>query len=271
MMSRLTNEELLQVQTFIERGRRELEEQGLSVEIDTDLSVWASMLRRAPGSRWVASTHDPGYCNIHPGNAFWVIIRDTSLRWWERPLRKGPPIVACLCHRVIDTDDILDEIRTYRLFFDKKPSIDCRPVDIVAPKNTPTIGGRVGFGGGYWVHPKYRGKKISNALSRITRALSLRHFGIDWAIVFVMGTERRAKMVEHTVGIPHCVPLIKGYYPPYNIDYDIQMGYMHRDEIVRQIFEENRAAVEKQSLAATPPPSEYGGQRSEQAVVVGRP
>jgi len=270
-MSRLTNEELLQIQIFIERGRRELEEQGLSVEVDTDLSAWAAMLRRAPGSRWIASTHDPGYCNIHPGNAFWVIVRDTAMRWWERPLRKGPPIVACLCHRVIETEDILDEVRTYRLFFDKKPSINCRPVDIVAPENTPTISGRVGFGGGYWVHPKYRGKKISNALSRITRALSLRHFGIDWAIVFVMGTERRAKMVEHTVGIPHCVPLIKGYYPPYNIDYDIQMGYMHRDEIIRQILAENQAAVEKDMLTAVPPLSERGGQTPDQAAATARP
>lgn len=241
-MARLTDEELLQIQTYIDRGRRDLEAQGLSIEVDTDLSAWAAMLPRAAGSRWTASTHNPSYCNIHPGNAFWVIIRENSVRWWERPLRRRASIVACVCHKVVETEDILDEIRTHRLFFDKKPNLNVRPVNIVASDNMPTIGGRVGFGGGFWVHPKYRGKNISNVLSRVTRALSLRHFAIDWAIVFVKDTDRRKMMIEHTVGMPNSISLIKGYYPPYDIDYDIQMGYMHRDEILRQVFDENRAA-----------------------------
>jgi hypothetical protein len=165
-------------------------------------------------------------------------------------LRRRAPIVACLCHRVIETEDILEEIRTHHLFFDKKPNLDFRPVNIVASDNMPAIGGRVGFGGGFWVHPKYRGDKVSNILSRLTRVLSLRHFAIDWAIVFVKDTDRRKLMIEHTVGFPNSISLIKGYYPPYGIDYDIQMGYMHRDEIIRQVFEENWAAAKKHRPAA---------------------
>jgi len=247
----LTDEELVQIQTYIDRGRRELEGYGFAIEVGTDLNTWAAMLPYAPGSRYTASTHDPNHCNIHPGNAFWLSVREKSPRWWERPLRRRGMVVACLCHRVIDTEDIVEEVRTHRLFFNKKPVLNFRAVNVVASDNMPTIGGRVGFGGGFWVHPKYRGLRISNIVSRLTRVLSLRHFGIDWAIVFVKDTDRRKMMVEHTVGMPHCVSLIKGYYPPYGIDYDISMGYIHRDEIVRQVFEENRAAQDK-SLDTAP-------------------
>jgi len=73
-MSRLTDEDLLQIQTFIDRGRRTLEHQGLSIEIDNDLRKWVKLARRAPGAIGAMSTHDPERCHIHPGNAFWVNV-----------------------------------------------------------------------------------------------------------------------------------------------------------------------------------------------------
>lgn len=269
-MSRLSSEELLQIQTFIERGRRALERQGLSIEIDTDLSKWAKLLQRAPGSTGAASTHDPSRSNIHPGNAFWVIVRENAQRWWERPLRRRGPIVCCLCHKVVETEDILEEIRTHRLFFDKKPTLDFRPVNIVASENMPTISGRVGFGGGFWVHPKYRGKNIANIVSRLTRVLSLRHFDIDWTIVLVKDTERRKLMIQHTFGFPNSVSMIKGYYPPYATDCDVQMGYMHRDEMIRQVIEENRAAIPVGEAHAERPAAETPHRAEEQPSAAAR-
>jgi len=237
-MSRLTDEDLLQIQTFIDRGRRTLEHQGFSIEIDNDLRKWVKLARRAPGAIGAMSTHDPERCHIHPGNAFWVIVRENARRWWRDPLRRKGPIISCLCHRIIETQDILQDIRTHRLFFDKKPSLDFRPVNIVASDNMPVISGRVGLGGGFWVHPKYRGHTVAHTLSRLTRALSLRHFDIDWAIVLVKDTERRKSMIQG-IGVPNSVSVIKGYYPPHGADRDTQLGYMHRDEILRQISEEN--------------------------------
>lgn len=240
-MSRLTDEELLQIQTFIDRGRQELERQGLSIEIDSDLNKWVKLLRRAPGATVLASTHDPRRSHVHPGNAFWVIVREKTQRWWERPLRRQGPIVACLCHKVVVTENILEEIRTHRLFFDKKPTLDYQPVDIVASDNMPTIGGRVGFAGGFWVHPKHRGTNVTGIVSRLTRVLSIRHFDIDWTISLVKDTDRRKLMIQNTYGIPNSVSVTRGYYPPYARDYDMQMSYMHRDEMIRQVIEENLA------------------------------
>ncbi len=249
-MARLSDEELRQIQTFIERGKKYLDEQGLSLEVDSDLREWVKLARRAPGATGAASTHDPSRSNIHPGNAFWVIVRENTPRWWERPLRRKGPIVSCLCHKVVQTDDIVEEIRTHRLFFDKKPTLDYQPVEIIASDNMPTIGGRVGFGGGFWVHPKYRGRNVANVVSRLTRVLSLRHYDIDWTIVLVKDTERRKLMIHNTFGMPHSLSISRGYYPPYATNLDIQLGYMHRDEIIRQVYEENRSGMPTEKLRA---------------------
>jgi len=266
-MSRFTNEELSEIQTFIDRGRLDLERQGMTVEVDSDLTKWVKLAMRAPGATGAASTHDPSRSNVHPGNAFWVIVRQTPRHWWDRLLHRKGPIISCLCHKVVETEDIVEEIRTHRLFFDKKPNLDYRPVQIVASENTPTISGRVGFGGGFWVHPKYRGKNIANIVSRITRALSLRHFDIDWTIVLVKDTDRRKMMIQNTFGFPNSVSMIKGYYPPYARDLDVQMGYMHRDEMLRQIVEENRYGMPTEKIGAGSPAAD--AQRGH-AIAVGR-
>ncbi len=241
-MSRLTDNDLIEIQTFIDRARADLDSRNLTLEVDSDLSKWVRLINRAPGKVVVASTHDPSKTYVHPGNAFWIIVRERDQRLIDRLMRRERPIVACLCHRVIQTDNIADEIRTHRLFFDRKPILDYRPVDIVLTENAPVVGGKVGLAGGFWVHPRYRGSKLSNIVSRVTRVLSLRHFDIDWSISLVRDTPRRKAMIHNTYGLAHSVSITRGYYPPYGHDLDMQMSYMHRDEMLEQVRSENAAA-----------------------------
>ena len=248
-MSRLTDNDLIEIQTFIDRAKEELDRRGLVLEVDSDLSNWVSLMKNAPGKLVVASTHDPSRSYVHPGNSFWIIIRERNKRLLDRILRREHPIVACLCHRVIETENIGEEIRTHRLFFDRKPILDYRPVDVVLGDNAPVIGGKVGLAGGFWVHPKLRGSKLSNIVSRVTRVLSLRHFDIDWSISLVRDTPRRKAMIHNTYGLAHSVSITRGYYPPYGEDLDMQMSYMHRDEILEQVRTEN--AAERKATSGT--------------------
>lgn len=240
-MSRLTDDDLIQIQTFIDNARAELDKRKLTLEVDSDLSKWVSLITRAPGHTVIASTHDPQRSYVHPGNSFWIIIRERDRRLIDRVLRRDHPVVACLCHRVITTHDIADEVRTHRLFFDRKPILDYRPVNVVIEDSAPVIGGKVGLAGGFWVHPRYRGSKLSNIVSRVTRVLSLRHFDIDWSISLVRDTPRRKAMIHNTYGLAHSTSITRGYYPPYGYDLDMQMSYMHRDEILDQVRSENAA------------------------------
>lgn len=250
-MSRLTNNDLIEIQTFVDRAKEELGRRGLTLEVDSDLSNWVRLMKNAPGKLVVASTHDPSRSYLHPGNSFWIFIRERDQSFVDRLLRREKPIVACLCHRVIETENIGEEIRTHRLFFDRNPILDYRPVNVVLGDNAPVIGGKVGLAGGFWVHPKYRGSKLSNIVSRVTRVLSLRHFDIDWSISLVRDTPRRKAMIHNTYGLAHSVSITRGYYPPYGYDLDMQMSYMHRDEIMEQVRAEN--AAERGAKSDTPP------------------
>lgn len=257
-MSRLTDNDLTEIQTYIDRARADLDCRGLTLEVDSDLSRWVRLMSDAPGKVVIASTHDPTKTYLHPGNSFWILVREQEQRFVDRLLRRERPVVACLCHRVIRTNDIASEIRTHRLFFDRKPNLDCRPVNIALGKNSPVIGGKVGLAGGFWVHPRYRGSKLSNIISRVTRVLSLRHFDIDWSISLVRDTPRRKAMIHDTYGLAHSVSVTRGYYPPYGYDLDMQMSYMHRDEMLEQVRSENLAAYgesEDQSTVADDLPS----------------
>ena len=140
-------------------------------------------------------------------------------------------------------------MRTHRLYFDRKPILDYRPIDITASNNVPVIGGKVGVAGGFWVHPRYRGTKLSNIISRVTRILSLRHFGIDWSISLVRDTPRRKAMIHNTYGLSNSVSVSRGYYPPYNTELDMQMSYMHRSEMLEQVRSENEKARPNQRTA----------------------
>jgi hypothetical protein len=249
---RLTDGDLMEIQTFIDRARADLDQRGLTLEVDSDLSNWVKLIQSAPGRTVIASTHDPSRSYVHPGNSFWIIVRERDRRLLDRLLRRDRPVVACLCHRVVQTENIANEVKTHRLFFDRKPILDYRPVNVVMDEGTPVIGGKVGLAGGFWVHPRYRGSKLSNIVSRVTRVLSLRHFDIDWSISLVRDTPRRKAMIHSTYGLAHSTSITRGYYPPYGYDLDMQMSYMHRDEILDQVRTENAAEAGQMETVETP-------------------
>jgi hypothetical protein len=252
-VSRLTDNDLIEIQAFIDRAKEELDRRALTLEVDSDLSNWVSLMKKAPGRLVIASTHDPSHSYVHPGNSFWIIIRERDQGFADRLLRRERPVVACLCHRVIQTENIGEEIRTHRLFFDRKPILDYRPVNVVLDDTAPVIGGKVGLAGGFWVHPKHRGSKLSNIVSRVTRVLSLRHFDIDWSISLVRDTPRRKAMIHNTYGLAHSASITRGYYPPYGYDLDMQMSYMHREEIMDQVRAENAAETGGNTDASAAP------------------
>lgn len=245
-MARLSDEDLREIQLSVDRALTELQRRRLTLEVDSDLSKWVELMRHAPGGIDIASTHDPAKSYVHPGNAFWVVVREREQSVLRRLLHRNLPIVACLCYRVIETENIAEDIRTQRLFFDRKPILDFHPVEIVKSDNLPVVSGKVGIAGGFWVHPDHRGTKLSNIVSRLTRILSVRHFENDWHVSLVRDTTRRKAMIHNTYGVSHSVSITRGYYPPYGREYDMQMSYMHRDEMLRRVRQENADATKEE-------------------------
>lgn len=77
-MSTLTLEELDIVQSYLDMVVDYLDEIGLEIGVDSDMSNWKALLKSAPATTGVAKTHDPDFNDLKPENAFWLYIQDKS-------------------------------------------------------------------------------------------------------------------------------------------------------------------------------------------------
>lgn len=229
----LTDTELAEVQTFVDRTEKILAELGLSLLVDSDMTQWVRHMRQAPGTLRVAATHDPEHSHVHPGNAFWARFENAAGH-----------VVACIAHKVIVTENLLDEVRSHRIFFNKVPILHHYPVNLCVEDGVPVLSGHVGYTGGLWVHPDYRGRAISGIVARFCRNLSVRHFNIDWNVGFIADTPSRRQMGLEGYGMAHATPLLKGTFPLSGEQRDMQMFYMSKAEILAQIAAENHRATE---------------------------
>lgn len=226
-MINLDDADRVLIQENLDNMRTALRSLRLDVRIETDFADWVRHMENAPKITAVSPSFDPRFSHLHPGNSFWISIRDAD-----------GGIVACSCHRLFLTPDIRALIGSHKLFFDKQPVLDFKPVPIVLPREAPQIGGRVAYGGGYWLHPGYRGAGLSSIIPRMSRFLSLRHFEPDWNIALLKDTQQRRDMARDSFGVSHQVPCIAGYYPPDGRTATYQLAYMSAEEMLRQAQQE---------------------------------
>lgn len=204
----------------------------LSLRVDSDVECWVRHMRQAPGILRVAATHDLEFSYIHPGDAFWA--------WFENQLGQ---IVSCIAHKVIVTDNLLDEVLSHWIFFNRRSILHHYPVQLCVGEEVPTLSGHVGYTDGLWVYPDYRGRSISGLLARVCRNLSVRHFHIDWNVGFIADPPSRKKTGSESYGMAHSTPRFKGAFPLSGEPRDMQIFYMSKGEILAQISAENQSAM----------------------------
>jgi hypothetical protein len=229
-MDFLLDEELIETQTIIDNSIHSFTDLGLSVEVGDDFETWMAYMEGVPDPLGVSATFNPNISDIKTGTAFWVALKDSV-----------GGIAACHAHRVIETAEFTEEVRTWRLF-SRTPRLDWQPVHLHKEARSIGISGKVGFGGGLWVHPKWRGAAISGVLSRFSRNLSLRHFGIDWYVGLMVDKVGFDHLGLAVFGLAHNAMLMSGLYPGRNKRMDIQLLYISREEIIRQNAAEVRDA-----------------------------
>lgn len=201
-MARFTDRQLELLQAYVDKTVTAFASAGLVFSVESELAAWADTMRNAPSITAVSPSFDPEHSWLTPANSFWVCLRDDSGK-----------AVGCICSRLFETDDMMQIIRSYRLFFDRKPVLDLRPLRLVAPDDVPIMSGRVGYTGGYWLHPDWRGRGLSRLLPRINRALALRHFDLDWLFSLGRDTERWARVAREDLAMPNRFSCFDGYFP----------------------------------------------------------
>ena len=231
-MPRFDEQSLSAIQTFVDRSCEHFESMGLTFAVSDDMTAWADWLSEQPQSHGVTKTHDPKHTHLDPGNSFWANLRDAHGK-----------VIACHAQRLIITDDFFDDIVTQTAFFDRAPKIRLDDLGLRLETRLMRISGRVCLGGGLYIHPDWRGHGLYNVLSRTTRAISLRHFKLDWYLAYFLTSASRTQLGLEGAAFARAMPLLSGIYPPYGRHTDIQLMTMTRDEALAQIKQDNQAAI----------------------------
>ena len=231
-MPRFDEDSLAEIQTYVDRSCEHLDSVGLTYGLSDDMTAWADWLAKQPDSHGVSKTHDPEHTYMDPRNSFWAYLKDSH-----------GSVIACHAQRLIVTEDFYDDIVTQTAFFDRVPKLRLEKLDLKLETKLMQISGRVCLGGGLYIHPDWRGVGLYNVLSRTTRAISFRHFKLDWYLAYFLTTKSRTQLGLEGAAFARAVPLLSGIYPPYGRKTDIQLMTMTRAEALAQIKRENQAEL----------------------------
>ncbi len=198
-MTGLTNDQIKATQSYIDRTREYLSAQNLHLTVSSDPYEWKDLLENAPGVRALASTFDPGPNDIPSRNMFWLALRNAD-----------GEAISCVGSRRFDTEDFINEwVTTWRLFGDETPHLEISTLDYV--DTLPRFSGTVGYGGGLWVHPDFRGNDLAVQTSKLARVFTVRHFCADHYIVFVEGISEKIDWALNTLEWPYGANLSDGF------------------------------------------------------------
>jgi hypothetical protein len=172
-MNPLTNEEFATVQRFCQLMSEKIATVGLDVYVESNFRDYIRLRRLlAPGSVQ-NPTYDPEHSILSFHNAFWL-----------RAVEPNGDTVAMVAQRVLDTDNLLDELKSLRLWHDQANRVDA-VIDIVDCEAAAHLSGRIGHAGGLWIDPTYRKKNLSGLLDHLGRGLLLKNFWFDHMTAFI--------------------------------------------------------------------------------------
>lgn len=226
MITRPTLEELTLVQQYVDRVGDRARSRNLRMHLDTDPRAFVRFLSAQRSTHGVSSIHDPKRSHITPDRFLWLRIDD------------GNRGVCCHAIRMIETDDLISEVLTWRVFGDLDVVWQYQDLQLYPEAWDIDVAGRVVIGGGLWVDPDYRGRDYSALFRKLLRVAAIRHFRLDYYVSFIRNTQNRRSWVLGSYGSPHTTPLLHGYYPPYGEPLDVQLAYASRAEILRQVRSE---------------------------------
>ncbi len=106
MITRPTVEELTLVQRYVDRVRDRARDRNLKIHLDNDAGAFVRFLSAQRETHGVSSIHDPEHSFITPDRFLWMRIDD------------GNRGVCCHAIRMIETDDLISEVLTWRVFAD---------------------------------------------------------------------------------------------------------------------------------------------------------
>ena len=236
---RLSARDFDDIQAHIDLTQTSLSRLGLSLHVDNDLRRFAAYLSEQPKTHGVPNTHDPERTYLHPGNSFWVYVREDAT---ER-------IVACHGQRLLETDDFIEDCLAQPYFEDITPGLALQPLGLYPEAGMVRIDGRILLGGGTYIHPDWRGRGLL-IFNQCSRSIALRHFRGDYLVGTLLNTPSRQGMALGGVAYSHWVPFVKGGLPGKSQAADVLMAWSSRDEWLATIRRDLEAQGDERRIQA---------------------
>lgn len=211
------------LQLSIDRLNEAVARAGLNVAVDDDFAA----LRRYLISQGAYDnpSFDPGHHDLSR-DAFWLRV--------ENPAGQ---VVASHAERIYRCDDFVAEIiATDRIWFDEgvaTPTAEWRTEVEFPPV---TIRGTIGFAGGMFVRPEFRGTGLSVFLPYLSRSLCLRNFSTDWHTGLVRQNIAASPVPTGYYGYPRTTHLFDGTIPRTTGEFkDLHLCWMNRAESMERL------------------------------------
>jgi hypothetical protein len=178
---------------------------GYSATIDMDLRGWVSFLSHANPHGTVNAAFNPEFHRLEPDNSFWLSIRR----------RSDGKAIACICDRLIDTDDFVEDQRTMRLWYGDPMAHGVSPIKLAQPKSSfPFVSGKVGHHGGLWVDRSERHNGLAWLLCRMIRAMTLERWpDTGWHCGTTLEPLVLKGLPENTYGYTRWDLIVDEYFP----------------------------------------------------------
>lgn len=199
---------------------------GYSTSINDNLDSWVDYYLEANPNGVINSAVNPAIHDLHPDNSFWLAV-------YKRGTRE---IVACIAHRMIETDNFLEYQRSQKLWFgeraDKLP-----PLDLAQPADAyPDAKGLIAYPAGLLVLPSERRSGLAWILIRIARAYALMRWPhLSWGCGNSLeGTAARG-LPFNTYGYTRCDLLVDGWFEDTKQSQKVFMTSVSREQITLQI------------------------------------
>jgi hypothetical protein len=159
---------------FVLEGDKTAREQGIRLRVRYDFEELLYLNKqRVAGGIWypLMRMFNPEFTELLPDNSYWISGEDEH----------GEIVATHAGHIHYWPDTTLEQEIDVMLYGERDTGQHC----VVTALDAKLITGVVVYGGSAWVHPDFRGKRLSQLLPRIGRAYSLARWPVDWGISIV--------------------------------------------------------------------------------------
>jgi len=217
-------------QAFINTCFSLLWNSGYSVTIDMDMKGWVQFRSEIDPHGCVNAAFNPDFHRLEADNSFWLAIRR----------RSDGQIIACICDRLIETEDFVEDQRTMRLWYGDPGAHGIKPIQLAQPRSAfPFVSGKVGHHGGLWVDKSERHNGLAWLLCRIIRAMTLQRWpDTSWHCGTTLEPLVLKGLPHNTYGYTRWDLIVDEYFPVTGENDRAYMTSIPAEQMYRQIADD---------------------------------